>query len=64
MINESGKESDLNWWNNQDVIAELEREYKAWESGSKRDYSWVELKIEIARRKLEKRQGNNKSANQ
>jgi len=63
MMNESGKGSDIKWWNNQGVIADLEREYSAWESGRKKGYSWVELKIEIARRKLEKRRRNKKSAN-
>jgi hypothetical protein len=63
MMNESGKGSDIKWWINQAAIADLEREYRAWESGRKKGYSWVELKIEIARRKLEKRQRNKKSAN-
>jgi hypothetical protein len=63
MMNDSGKGSDIKWWNNQAAIADLEREYGAGGSGSKKGYSWVELKIEIARRKLEKRRRNKKSAN-
>jgi len=63
MMNESGKGSNIKWWNNQSAIADLEREYRAWESGRKKGYRWVQLKIELARRKLEKRELNKKSAN-
>jgi hypothetical protein len=64
MINNSDTKSNINWWNNPAVMAELEQEYRAWESGKVKGHGWVELKTEIARRKNEKGQGNEKSTKQ
>ncbi len=43
MINNSDTKSNINWLNNPAVMAELEQEYRAWESGKVKGYGWVEL---------------------
>jgi len=42
------------WWNNAAFVAELEKEYEAWESGKDKSYSFADIKAEIARRKVKK----------
>jgi hypothetical protein len=62
MTNEAGKENDIKWWNNPAIVAELEKEYKAWESGKEKGYSWAELKTEIAGLKPGKTRVNRKTS--
>jgi len=45
---------ETEWWNNAAFVAELEKEYVAWESGKDKGYSFVDIKTEIANRKAKK----------
>jgi hypothetical protein len=64
MTNEAGKEDAIKWWDNPAILAELEEEYKVWESGKEKGYGWAELKTEIAGLKQRKMRVNRKSTNQ
>ena len=45
---------ETEWWNNTALVAELEKEYAAWESGKDKGYSFADIKAEIASRKAKK----------
>jgi len=40
---------ETEWWNNAAFVAELEKEYAAWESGKDKGYSFADVKAEIVR---------------
>lgn len=46
---------ETEWWKNSAFVAELEKEYAAWESGQDKGHSLAEVKAEIASRKAKKR---------
>jgi hypothetical protein len=45
------------WWKGTSFVAELEKEYEAWDSGKDKGYSTKEIKAEIDTRKTKKRGG-------
>lgn len=45
---------ETEWWNNPALVAELEKEYEAWDSGKDKGYSLADIKAEIASRKAKK----------
>lgn len=64
MANKASRENDIKWWNNPAIVAEFEKEYKAWESGKEEGCDLAEVKTEIAGLKLEKSRVNKKSTKQ
>lgn len=54
MMLEDEISEEKEWWNNAAFVAELEKEYEAWESGKDKGYSFADIKAEIARRKAKK----------
>ena len=46
---------ETEWWKNAAFVAELEKEYAAWESGKDKGYLLADVKAEIASRKAKKR---------
>ena len=46
---------DTEWWKNAALVAELEKEFDAWDSGKEKGYSLADIKAEIATRKDKKR---------
>ena len=43
------------WWKDSAFVAELEKEYEAWDAGKDKGYSIADVKAEIATRKAKKR---------
>jgi hypothetical protein len=43
------------WWKDLAFVAELEKEFEAWDSGKDKGYSLADIKDEIASRKAKKR---------
>jgi hypothetical protein len=55
MMLEDDIAEETEWWNNPAFVAELEKEYEAWDSGKDKGYSLADIKAEIASRKAKKR---------
>ena len=43
------------WWKDAAFVAELEKEFEAWDSGKDKGYSLADIKTDIATRKAKKR---------
>jgi len=54
MMLEDDITEEAEWWNNPSLVAELEKEYGAWDSGKEKGYSLAEIKTEIAKRRVKK----------
>ena len=54
MMLEDDIAEETEWWKNAAFVAELEKEYAAWESGKDKGYSLVDVKAEIANRRVKK----------
>ncbi len=54
MMLEDDIAEETEWWKNAAFVAELEKEYAAWESGKDKGYSLADIKAEIASRKVKK----------
>ena len=54
MMLEDDISEETEWWNNPALVAELEKEYEAWDSGKDKGYSLADIKAEIAGRKAKK----------
>jgi hypothetical protein len=54
MMLEDDISEEAEWWNNPAFVAELEKEYEAWDSGKEKGYSLADVKEEINMRKLKK----------
>lgn len=48
---------DLEWWNNQAVVEELQKRYEAWDSGKEKGYSMADIDRDIE--KLKKKRASN-----
>ncbi|WP_460684636.1 hypothetical protein [Niabella aquatica] len=48
---------DLEWWNNQAVVEELQKRYEAWDSGKEKGYSMSDIDRDIE--KLKKKRASN-----
>ena len=51
---EDGSSEEADRWNNPVFVAELEKEYEAWDSGKEKGYSLAGVKAEINKRRLKK----------
>ena len=54
MMLEDDITEETEWWNNSAFVAELEKEYQAWEAGNDKGHSLADIKAEIASRKAKK----------
>lgn len=45
---------EAEWWNNSTLVAALEKEYEAWDSGKEKGHSLADIKAEIDSRKVKK----------
>ena len=54
MMLEDDITEETEWWNNPKLVAELEKEYEAWDAGKDKGYSLADIKTEIASRKAKK----------
>jgi hypothetical protein len=54
MMLEDDITEETEWWNNSAFVAELEKEYEAWEAGKDKGHSLADIKAEIASRKAKK----------
>jgi len=54
MMLEDDIAEETEWWNNPKLVAELEKEYEAWDAGKDKGYSLADIKTEIASRKAKK----------
>ncbi len=51
MMLEDHISEETEWWSNPTFVAELEKEYAAWDSGKEKGYSLDDVKAEISKRK-------------
>ena len=54
MMLEDDITEETEWWNNPAFVAELEKEYDAWDAGKEKGYSFAEIKAEISKRRAKK----------
>jgi len=54
MMLEDDITEETEWWNDSAFVAELEKEYEAWEAGKDKGHSLADIKAEIAGRKAKK----------
>jgi hypothetical protein len=54
MMLEDDIAEETEWWNNPVLVAELEKEYEAWDSGKDKGHSLADIKAEIAARRTKK----------
>ena len=54
MMLEDDIAEETEWWNNPVFVAELEKEYEAWDSGKEKGYLLADVKAEISKRRLKK----------
>lgn len=54
MMLEDDISDEAEWWNNPVFVAELEKEYEAWDTGKEKGYSLADVKAEINKRRLKK----------
>lgn len=54
MMLEDDIAEETEWWKNTAFVAELEKEYAAWDAGKDKGYSLANIKAEIASRKVKK----------
>lgn len=54
MMLEDDIAEETEWWKNPALVAELEKEFDAWDSGKDKGYSLTDIKGEIANRKTKK----------
>lgn len=54
MMLEDDITEETEWWNNPAFVAELEKEFDAWDAGKEKGYSLAEVKAEISKRRAKK----------
>ena len=54
MMLEDDIKEETEWWNNPAFVAELEKEFDAWDAGKEKGYSLAEVKAEISKRRAKK----------
>lgn len=54
MMLEDDITEETEWWNNPAFVAELEKEFDAWDAGKEKGYSLAEVKTEISKRRAKK----------
>jgi len=54
MMLEGDISEETEWWNNPVFVAQLEKEYEAWDSGKGKGYSLADVKTVINKRRLKK----------
>jgi hypothetical protein len=57
MMLEDDITEESEWWNNPAFVAELEKEFDAWDAGKEKGYSLAEVKAEISKRRAKKHGG-------
>ena len=54
MMLEDDISEEAEWWNNPVFVAQLEKEYEAWDSGKEKSFSLADIKNDINKRRLKK----------
>ena len=54
MMLEDDITEEIEWWNNPAFVAELEKEFDAWDAGKEKGYSLAQVKAEIGKRRAKK----------